>query len=441
MKIKFEEWLHNQNIDNESNDLFNESVICYKAGAYRAALLFSFIGFQTILKQRIIYSKPAKNYVEKEWGQLKKELIDDDKWDKVMITKVEQKKKPIFNITEDLREQYMFWKNRRNDCAHGKGNIISYPHVEGFWLFIQSNLGKFVVNGGMESLLNEIKNYFNPSVTPPDALISTIIERIPLTLEQNEYHDFFLELKSFSTQTFSSSPLLTEDEKIGLLWHKLLLSSESIQDKLIDFLLEEQTFTLEIIKRNNKIVKFLSQDSTFIRKLWKEHLTESNDYLTFMELIRNDLIPKNQLNESYQEILNKLNTAFFDPNNIFEIRNNIEEVDKHILKYKGFFKLVYNLAFEEEYISFDFNWANRNKSLIIYYIEHFGLDKSIVKALNKSLNGTYPPFRLAEEINFYYQNETKKLKEHVEISKQIEMRLPKVIEDLQFSINPFASQP
>lgn len=51
MKLKFEEWLVEQEIDKDTevNDLFLEGITCYKASAYRAALLFSFLGFQTVI--------------------------------------------------------------------------------------------------------------------------------------------------------------------------------------------------------------------------------------------------------------------------------------------------------------------------------------------------------------------------------------------------------
>ena len=42
MRLRFSEWLESQEMEDEARDLFSESVKCYKASAYRAALLFHF---------------------------------------------------------------------------------------------------------------------------------------------------------------------------------------------------------------------------------------------------------------------------------------------------------------------------------------------------------------------------------------------------------------
>lgn len=87
-------------------------------------------------------------------GSVCKNLRKEEKWDEEVneCVKKNDPNKVIFNISDDLRNQYLYWKNRRNDCAHFKKNIIDYFHVESFWLFLQSNLVKFAVNGSKEQL-------------------------------------------------------------------------------------------------------------------------------------------------------------------------------------------------------------------------------------------------------------------------------------------------
>src|SRR5690625_957930 len=230
MKIEFEEWLNSENFESEVNELFEESIICYKASAYRASLLFSYLGFQTVIKHRINSSKPANNYKNGEWNQLKKELLDDDKWDKLIFKYIENKKKPIFDVNDDLRNQYAYWRDRRNDCAHAKGNLISYPHIEGFWLFIQSNLGKFVVNGGMRMVLQEIEDYFNPVITPIGTSSDPIIKRIPSTIDLNDYEEYLIKLKEFTvkqSKTERSEEHTSELQSRGHLVCRLLLEKNS----------------------------------------------------------------------------------------------------------------------------------------------------------------------------------------------------------------------
>lgn len=61
MKHFFEQWLDEQtdnSINNEEvKDIFEESIKCYKIGAYRAAIVMAFNGFQIVIKNRIVNDK------------------------------------------------------------------------------------------------------------------------------------------------------------------------------------------------------------------------------------------------------------------------------------------------------------------------------------------------------------------------------------------------
>ncbi len=54
MRLPIEDWLSSQELSRESEGLFRESITCYKASAYRAAFLFSFLAFQTVIRDRIV---------------------------------------------------------------------------------------------------------------------------------------------------------------------------------------------------------------------------------------------------------------------------------------------------------------------------------------------------------------------------------------------------
>lgn len=428
MRIRFEEWLDEQEIDIEANDLFKESIICYKASAYRAALLFSFLGFQTIIKHRVINSKPAKDYSEGEWNHLKKELRNDDKWDKLIIEAIQSKKKPIFNLTEDLREQYLFWKNRRNDCAHAKGNTISSPHVEGFWLFIQSNLAKFVVNGGMKFILQEIKNHFDPARTPIGTPVEPIIRQIPFTIEKIDYNDFLLELKDFSLNHRSKSVYKSFDKNIANMWFQLFILQDSYCEIIVDFLVKELTFCLEIIRGKPEIVQYFYDKETFIRMLWKKDFSVPEDYKAFIELLRHNLIHKSQLSEAFEHIFNTLDAVAFDEEAWwFEVYEQINELDKLVLIESGFFTKFNTIAFESERITYNFKWANRNKCLVTYYIKQFGLDETIVTAINNALTATNPPFKLRDELMYFYKKNQQQLELHIDISEKNSLNIPKIL--------------
>ena len=126
--------------------MFNEAIICHKVGAYKAAMILSYLGFMSVLKKRVLNSDPPSSFVLLEWqGDYQRKLQNDDSWDKDLFDFTQQENsrggvsKKIFDISSDLREQIKYWKNRRNDCAHSKNQHIEYFHIESFWTFSKRN--------------------------------------------------------------------------------------------------------------------------------------------------------------------------------------------------------------------------------------------------------------------------------------------------------------
>jgi hypothetical protein len=89
----------------------------------------------------------------------------EDKWEEEILTALNNSSNPIFNINENIRVQIKYLKDRRNDCAHAKNNIINHHHVEIFWTFLQSNLSKITVERGKLTLLNKFSDQFDTAIT------------------------------------------------------------------------------------------------------------------------------------------------------------------------------------------------------------------------------------------------------------------------------------
>ncbi|HEV7785046.1 MAG TPA: hypothetical protein VGQ28_06890, partial [Thermoanaerobaculia bacterium] len=143
MNIPFRAWLLEQGIDTHSQSLFNEALLCYQVSAYRAALVFSYLGFLRILVQRLITAHPPESFPKAMWDALQKRIRDDNSWEGATFEAATRSQPDsIFLVDDDIRQQLQYWRGRRNDAAHSKGNEISYAHVESLWLFIRSNLGK-----------------------------------------------------------------------------------------------------------------------------------------------------------------------------------------------------------------------------------------------------------------------------------------------------------
>ena len=357
MRLPFEDWLIEQVIPLPAKELFKEAVVCYKASAYRAALLFSYLGFQTTVRDRILRSKQPSSFTENHWKKIQNDVRDDDTWDNAVFDAIQQgPPREVFLLTEDLRNQVKYFKNRRNDCAHGKNNKIEYAHVEAFWLFIQSNLSRFVVNESREDLINRIRDHFDLSITPPGEDYSHIVNDIPYAVEQDRFIDFFHDVHQvFATRKFTAfgAPL----EEAEFLNSILDLQEDVSSTKLSEYLQvkeNEDVFVTFLKVRPERVVYFRT-NPTLIRRLWYELLftgyVNEKDLPVFCALLRNNLIPDTQIAEAFEVVIRKL-------------RGQIPTQScREILESQGFFSIFKELAFQKKLIHL-FGWANSNRELI-----------------------------------------------------------------------------
>jgi hypothetical protein len=103
MRLEFEDWLSSQKISQTADSLFHEAITCYKASAYRASLLLSYVGFQTVVKDRILLATCPTGISQAQWTNIRKNLIDDDKWETQAFDTVQTTKPAsIFGLSDDI---------------------------------------------------------------------------------------------------------------------------------------------------------------------------------------------------------------------------------------------------------------------------------------------------------------------------------------------------
>lgn len=87
-----------------------------------------------------------------------------------------------------------YWRRIRNTCAHAKDSIISHSNVEAFWLFLESHLAKFIVNGGKQALLDKIQNHFDIKKSKPSFNFTYLVDQIPLVVKLSEIPGLLVEI-------------------------------------------------------------------------------------------------------------------------------------------------------------------------------------------------------------------------------------------------------
>ena len=96
MKLNIEIWANDTNFLSENGyNLLNESIVCYKNGAYRSSFLTSYLSFMVTLKDRILnYKRCPENINIETWNKTINDLKDDNLWEGCLIQLLGQEHPP-----------------------------------------------------------------------------------------------------------------------------------------------------------------------------------------------------------------------------------------------------------------------------------------------------------------------------------------------------------
>lgn len=402
MKLEIEKWLEKQNFSREITNLFEESITCYKASAYRASLLFSYLGFQTIIKERILKSEKPNNIKEGQWETIKRKLRNDDSWDNEVKDCIKRNSENtiLFNITDDLREQAAYWTYRRNDCAHSKPNTISYSHVESFWLFLFSNLSKFVVEGGVNALLQKIDKHFDLNFTSEKSGFGNLIDEVPIAVNEEEMDYFLNELETIFSKHDTDYPFIYSDRIISF-YNELIKLEPSISEKTIEFIKRtglEQT----ILGTHPEHITLFYNDNESVRNFWRTKLPnmKSFKFVILAALLRNGLL-ENEKEEALDFFIENINSMRITlPSNV------IQDLRQH-----GYFERYKQRVFTDGRLINNFEWGNgEGRNTIAEHLNIMGLDEEIVNAINKTFNSSLHPFKMSNELRHYFATPLKNAK-------------------------------
>lgn len=393
MKLPIESWIDEQNLTDDIVDLFHEAVICYQNGAYRASLLTTYIGFLSIIKDRMNRSKLPTGFIEAEWGAKLREINNHDKWENAVYDSLIQGNNPrakeIFLLSDDIRQQLAYWRSRRNDAAHYKDNEINGHHTEAFWSFIKSNIPKMAVNGGMQGILNKFSDHFNDERTTPGTDIRPLIQEIPASILVEEYAVFFPRLKSVIDVR-----VWYDDAASFNVFNEIFNLTDNRVIKGLQTYLKEDNRDLRFLNNYPSRVQYLGYAPPDIRELWKKRMFNKyiniNPFTIYCELVRQNLIPVSEISGINTTLLSN-----YDQQGNHKLPVN--DADINTIISTGFFNEVFDEAIVRQDLKM-YLWVNSKCDLIAMMVEYCPLQKETVASICKNAQSGYPSEWLIREI-------------------------------------------
>lgn len=411
MRLPFEEWSIQKRFSNNVTTLLDEAFTCYKNAAYRASLLFSYLGFLTILKEVIIKSTKPTAIPQGRWDDIIRKLQNDDTWEKAVYEELINAGNPIFNINDDLRQQIKYWKDRRNDCAHFKTNDIESHHTESFWSFVKSNLLKITIEGGKESLLNKFERHFDPTFTPPDADESYLVKEIDESIETTELSNFWVELINRIDQY---GFIFQGESHATRVVNKIFeYCSEIVKENLSTFL-KQKEYDLTIVSLYPDKINYLNYSPAEIRQIWRTRIlnNKSTAFSIYGTLLRNTLIPATEINESNNHMMNGM-TSYRPEDDVTHIA----------LAANGFGDLLFQDAIHSKRLD-NFLWVNNRADMIAYYIEKYPLKDETVEVICEMYSRTKYSWWLGERLVKIFTDSSDKKNEFHSIATRMHLTIP-----------------
>lgn len=365
MKIYFENWLDNSTLSANAKSLFSEAVICYKNNANRAALLLSYIGFIEVIRKRLLESSKPSEISDNEWNSKLRLLSDDNISEQNVFELLLRTDNKYFKLTDSTRNQIKYWRDRRNDCAHLKRNSIVNSHVEAFWTFLMDSINKIVVSGSEENLLIKISHHFDETFTPLDTDLTPLVHEIPLSIELPNFRSFLISALEIihKAQDDTLFYYLFDDAKFIYTIMKDL--SDDYGEITKNVILSDNVLQENLFHSCPDYLTFFKDNSEYIRSTWKTNLAKSPTQKCATILLRNSLIPHNEIKEFVHDC-------------VFLNENSIPKDEDFIyLTAYGYRNLVDEIFDKGTKENYSFNWwITKNQKFIKFYIKQNLIEKN-----------------------------------------------------------------
>ncbi|GGA11920.1 hypothetical protein GCM10008018_66250 [Paenibacillus marchantiophytorum] len=404
MKLRIEKWVEETNpFGDSAYELFEESVRCYKIGAYKSAFIMSYLSFKTTIKYRILGCSYGGELVRKNpkfWElEIIKNLDNDDYWEKFVNEIIDAScankkiKEDIailhFKNEEQIKTDYNYWKNIRNDCAHAKRQItIDSSTVECFWNYMIDNLSKFYVLGGEEYLLRELKNLYEffryPDIIEHEK-VTHLIDDVNVIYKKNS-KEFFVKL--FQKIRKSANGYLVIDSNLNF-WKAILESDyNDVKNGLVEVISNDAQYFFNFYNYFPQLLEMsYSLNSKFIIEelsYWLKEYSVYNSGKTFWVILL-EILDKHSKHVNIDKIVSKRNIEMlksFEPDErTLRILNSYYVFKKYILEVSSWF---FKTDSESQYDNFS-NYSSKDYENIEICFDYLEWDIECIKAINDAL--------------------------------------------------------
>lgn len=360
--------------NDDSFGLFSDSLRCFHSGIYRPALIMAYQGmmlhFRTLIQNAI---KPS-NYDDGKWKGVIKAVNNDRTWDEQVFSACVQRseltavppKVAILDMPDEIRDDFTFWRNRRNDCAHYKSYEINDAHVLTLYSFICQYLMRISVEGGMNSLLKEFKRWCDPQYTSPNTSPQPLVDKIQTMVAPSQYSEFFKLLESVLgfARTQKYYDVL-----------RLILNGNQVEVKesLIKYIKDE--ILIEFIVHCSDLIG-LVVDKTEARNIWYSKLySERQRSAVLANMLLLGLIEESEIDEAISHILD----SCYSHNDGFGL---LSDKEANTLVLAGFFQKANERYIDKQLNNWDSRDCGRDHFNFFYsYMSYMPISKEYVKGL------------------------------------------------------------
>lgn len=221
MVFSIEKWAES-NLSENGVALLNESIKCYKVGAYRSSFIMSYLAFKVTIKDRIINASKPDNITEICWNnEVISKLKQDSQWEEKVNCLIDQSVKNgsglkgvfCFSNDETVKHRYAYWKSIRNSCAHARNEHITAATVEQFWNYMVDDSPEYYVLGGKAFLSKQITEIFKYFYSYTKEELYSLLNQVEQVFGSST-KDFF---KGFFAENPSATVLNKKTETFGRL--------------------------------------------------------------------------------------------------------------------------------------------------------------------------------------------------------------------------------